>query len=158
VRTPAGIDPRAPLVRYVPSDLSRRSTELEELYEAIWGLGGPTVVWTDEAMAVSHANWAPRYFDLIQQQGAQLGIGHLVCSQRPVDVAPSSRTEADHIFLFVPVPHRLNLDPLAVEVGLSTAELERDMRELQEQEGEHSFLWYSRRDNELVHCAPVPLE
>jgi hypothetical protein len=155
VRDPDAIDPAAELIHYIPPLLDR--AHFEQLYERIWYLGGPMVVWTDEAMAVSNKSWAPRFFDLIQQQGGGLGIGHIVCSQRPVDVALSARTQAEHLFAFVPAGSRLDVDPLAREIGTSSDALFARLTELQAHEGDHSFLWWQRGAGDPVDCAPVPL-
>jgi hypothetical protein len=158
VRAVGSIDWSAPLIHYIPSQLDRG--EYEELYEALWrhGYAGPPLfIWTDEAMGVTEKNWAPQGLRLIIQQGASHGIGHLAVSQRPVEVWPGLRTEAEHYFMFVPRPHPLNAKALSEVVGLPQPELERRFDELQAAEGDHAFLWYSVAGHQLLDCAPIPL-
>lgn len=153
-RSVAAIDWAADVVRYVPAQLDRG--EYEELYDALARAGGPMVIWLDEAMGPTTGSWQPAGMRIIVTQGAALGVGHWACSQRPVDIAANLRTEAEHIFMFVPTPHPLNLDALAPDVGVPSRELAERFRALHEQEGEHSFLWYARSSHELLDCAPVP--
>jgi hypothetical protein len=153
-RRPRDIDPKAELVHYIPSALTR--AEYNELYERVFALGGPMVVWLDEAMGPTTQNWWPEKMAIIVQQGAELQIGHWACSQRPVAIAPVLRTEAEHYFMFVPRPHYLNVDALALEVGTASSELNPLFDQLQAQEGEHSFLWYCKETHELVPCSPIP--
>ena len=153
-RAVAAIDWQAPVVHYIPSRLDR--DELEELYNALWQAGGPMVVWLDEAMGVTEKGWAPWGMRMIVQQGAARQIGHWACSQRPVEVWPGLRTEAEHYFMFVPQPHPLNIKAMAPIVGMPDHELARRFVELHGHEGDYSFLWYSVADHELADCAPLP--
>ncbi len=155
VRDPARIDPAAPLVHYIPAQLDR--SEYEDLYETLWRQGGPCFIWLDEAMGgATEKNWAPQGLRLIVQQGRAHGIGHMAVSQRPVEVWPGLRTEAEHYFMFVPKPHPLNSQALSEVVSCSRPELEARYVDLHVREGDHSFLWYSVRDHELADCAPLP--
>ncbi len=153
-RQVAHIDPAAPLIHYIPTGLDHQ--EYEDLYRALWQLGGPMVIWLDEAAGPTSKSRWPAHMAVTIQQGAARGIGHWACAQRPVDIAPVLRTEAEHCFMFVPRPHNLNLQALAVEVALSVDELAHRFDDLLNQEGEHSFLWYCRGTHELLDCAPIP--
>jgi hypothetical protein len=108
-------------------------------------------------MGVTEKNWAPWGLRMIVQQGASHDVGLLAVSQRPVDVWPGLRTEAEHVIMFVPRPHPLNAQPLSEVVGIPRADLERRFDELQAAEGEHAFLWYSLASHELLDCAPIPV-
>lgn len=154
VRSVRQIDPKAPLIHYMPS----RGTQEEfvELYDALWELGGPMVIWLDEAMGPTTKGRWPEKMALAVTQGAQRQIGHWACSQRPVDIAPCLRTEAEHYFMFVPRPHPLNIKALALEVGMPDRELEQHFDHIQQSEGDHSFLWYCKQTHQLVACAPIP--
>ena len=131
--------------------------EYTELYEHVFALGGPMVVLLDEAMGPTTKNKWPLKMAQIVQQGAELKIGHWACSQRPVDIAPVLRTEAEHYFMFVPRPHPLNVKALALEVGTPDQELAALFDQLQAQEGDHAFLWYCKQTHELLPCAPIPV-
>lgn len=153
------IDWTAPVVLFRPPTMSREV--YAELYAALLAAGGPTVVWLDEARGVTTSNYAPDGLLLVQMQGRRLGIGHLVCCQRPYNVAVELRTEAEHFFIFGPLSKR-DADALADEIGridkraLTGEQLARMLDELDAEHGRHAFLWYDRRMRELRHCEPVP--
>lgn len=155
IRRAHELDPREPLLHFIPR--TTKMDELEEVYARLWEIGGPTVVWLDEAMGPTTQNRWPEHMAITIQQGAQRGVGHWACSQRPVAIAPPLRTEAEHIFAFVPRPHMLNIQALSLEFGMGADELAYRFDELQSSQGDYSFLWYCRATNELAGCAPIPL-
>lgn len=160
VSDPAAIDWSSPVVNFVPASFDR--DVFEELYQRIRVVGGPTVVWLDEAYGVTKSNYAPDALLIVQQQGAELGIGHLVCSQRPYNIAVPLRSEAEHVYMFVPPGTFRDIECLAEEVGeqdghaFTGRDLRDRLRALGEREGPHSFLWYCRATGELTDCAPIP--
>jgi hypothetical protein len=153
VRDPRQLDPAARLVHYVPVTLERRPYAV--FYEHVWHLAGPTWLWDDEGAATTTGNYAPIYSDVYQQQGAAHGKGRGVLTQRPVDIRPNLRTEAEHVIVFVPPPAWPDLRVLALEFGRDPGELQRFMRDLQAHEGDHSFVWWHRGTGELAACAPL---
>lgn len=159
VRDVARIDWAAPIIHYIPTRFT--PDEYEELYEAVFFAGGPMLVYTDESGGVgpTKAGFAPRYLTALQAQGAQLGMGHIYCAQRPKNIASELRTECEHCFLIGPPPPKIDIDTLAADLGVQGGgtELTRRIREAREHEGEYAFLWYSRAGDELVTCAPIPL-
>jgi hypothetical protein len=162
-RHPRDLDPAARVVHYVPVTLDRgrppragvEPTGAELFYRDVWHMAGPTWLWDDEAAAVTTGNYAPVYSDVYQQQGAGLGKGRGVLTQRPVDIRPNLRTEAEHVFVFTPPPAWPDLRILALEFGRDPGELQRLMRDLAAHEGPHSFVWWHRGTGELAACAPL---
>jgi hypothetical protein len=163
VRDPARLDPAARLVHYVPVTLARGApargarepTGYERFFRDVWHMLGPTVLWDDEAAAWSTGNYAPEHSDVYQQQGGGKGKGRLVLTQRPVDIRPNLRTEAEHVFVFTPPPAWPDLRVLALEFGRDPGELQRFLRDLASHEGPHSFVWWHRGTGELTACAPL---
>jgi hypothetical protein len=153
------IDWTAPVVNYVPSTAAQE--EYEALYQAILAHGGPTTVWLDEAFGPTSGNKAPPSLLVVQQQGAGRGIGHLVCSQRPANIAVPLRTEAEHIFVFVPPISYDDLGALARELAeiddapAGPRELRELLREVQAAHGDYSFIWWHRGSGELIVCEPL---
>lgn len=152
-RSVDAIDWTAPVVNFIPPTME--APVFEELYAAIWRVPGPTVVWLDEAYGPTKAGWAPVYLRVLQQQGAEHEKGHVVCSQRPQNIATELRTECEHLLIFGPPPSKRDLDLLAIEVGIAPDELAARIRALRVELGDYAFLWYSRADDELVNCAPL---
>jgi len=159
VYDPGAIDWGAPVVVFRPASMSREV--FAELYDQILAAGGPTVVWLDEARGVTTSNYAPDGLLIVQMQGRRLGIGHLVCCQRPYNVAVELRSEAEHFFVFGPLSKR-DADALAEEIGrvngrpFTGEQLASALDRLHDQHGRHAFLWYDRRSRELAECEPVP--
>lgn len=150
----AAIDWAAPVVDFIPRTMDRRL--FEDLYEAIFSHGGPRVVWLDEAMAVTRANYAPDRLLLVQQQGDRLGIGHLYCSQRPQEIAGALKSECEHIFVCGSVFTARDLQALSAEMGMSGDQLGAQLRDLHAEHGDYAFLWYCRSTGELEWCEPLP--
>lgn len=156
-RMPEELDLAAPVSHYIPSELE--DEEYEELFKALWFAGGPRMIWLDESTGPTRKNWAPKYLRQIVQQGREPSeIGVLACSQRPVNVESTLRTEAEHVFIFVPRPIKLDLKTLAGDIGTDPDVLAREIDQLLAHEGPHSHLWYCRRLDRLFHCAPLPPE
>jgi hypothetical protein len=155
-RHPLSIDWDQPIIHYIPSVLDRG--EYEQLYDEIWAhRGPPMLVWLDEAMGPTMAGYGPPGMNLVVQQGAGLRMGHFACSQRPQNIAMGLRTEAEHIFVFVPAIHHRDLEELAREMAISSQELADRLRALKDTEGDHSFIWYCRASNEIIELAPLDL-
>lgn len=155
-RSPAELDLAAPLSHYVPTELS--DGEYSELFDRLWAARGPRVILLDESYGPTRAGYAPKGLRLIVQQGRRHDMGLIACTQRPVNIESTLRTEAQHVFIFVPHPPMLDLRTLAGDMGLEPESLRRELAELLADEGEFSHLWYRRRRAELVRCAPLPAE
>ena len=156
VYDPAHIDWSAPLVDFIPRSMER--DVFEEVYRGVFEHAGPRVVWLDEAMGPTRANYAPPHLDLLQQQGGGLGLGHFYLSQRPQNIAMSLRSEAEHIFMFGTTFTKRDRDVLGAEMGLSGDQLAERMRQAADELGDYAFLWYDRNQGELTDCRPLPAE
>lgn len=152
-RSVQAIDWSAPLVDFIPPTIEPEV--FEELYRVMWSVPGPTVAWLDEAYGPTKGGYAPVYLRVWQQQGSQPGKGHLICSQRPQNIATELRTESEHIIVIGPPPIRRDLELLAAEMGIGPDELAERIRDLRAELGDYAFLWYSRLDHELVDCEPL---
>lgn len=160
-RYPEDLDLNAPVSHYIPSE--QTDEEYEQLFERLWFAGGPRLIHLDESTGPTRKGWAPRRLRSIVQQGRDcsgpdVGIGLLALSQRPVNVEATLRTEAEHVFIFVPRPIKLDLKTLAGDIGTDPDVLARELDALLAHEGPHSHLWYCRRQDKLYHCAPLPPE
>jgi hypothetical protein len=165
VADPGSIDWTAPLIDWVPPSFQRGV--FEAFYEALWQHRGvPTVVWTDEGAAITSASYAPDGLVLVQQQGAEWDMGHIVCAQRCRNIKMELRTEADEFYIW-PGLSQPDLDWLAAEISevdgqqFAGWDLRRRLRELEETypaaEGEncHAFLRWRRSGSVLEDCEPL---
>jgi hypothetical protein len=155
-RSAEELDLAAPVSHFIPGSLDEKV--YEDVFQRLWHAGGPRVIWLDESYGPTRKGYAPEGLRLIVQQGREHDIGLLACSQRPVNVEVTLVSEAEHVFIFVPRPMRKDLETLAANIGIETEELGRELNELLAQEGEHSHLWYCRRQDQLYRCAPLPAE
>lgn len=153
-RSPAELDLQAPVSHFVPVHLS--DDEYTEVFDRIWFAGGPRVVLLDESFGPTRAGYAPKGLRLIVQQGTAKGFGLVACTQRPVNIESTLRTEAEHVIIFVPSPPMLDIRTLAGDIGQEPDQLKRELESLQREEGLHSHLWYRRRSAQLVRCSPLP--
>lgn len=153
-RAPYELDLAAPLSHYIPSELE--DEEYEELFRRLWFAGGPRVIWLDESAGPTKAGWAPKFLRFIVQQGREHDIGLIACSQRPVNVETTLRSEAEHVFMFVPRTTKRDVDTIAGDIGREAAEVAGQLDSLLAEEGLWSHLWYCRNTNELIRCAPLP--
>jgi hypothetical protein len=147
---------RLPAIRYVPSVDDQ--DEWDAVYAALFEHGRATrrglVILTDEVDSVGTANRYPRGLRLIQKQGAALGIGHQYFMQRPVEVPRPLITEATHIFVVAPPLLTDDLDTIARQLRISAAELAERLSAYPP----HGFLWFDRRNDELIDCPPLTPE
>jgi hypothetical protein len=153
-RSPAELDLAAPLSHFIPSSLT--DAEYEEVFHRLFYAGGPRVIWLDESYGPTRKNYAPQGLRLIVQQGREHDIGLIACSQRPVNVEVTLVSEAEHVFVFVPRPITKDLETIAANIGVETSALARNLDQLLAGEGQHSHLWYCRRQDQLYDCAPLP--
>lgn len=153
-RTPGELDLAAPVSHYIPSQLE--DEEYEELFRLLWFAGGPRVILLDESAGPTKAGWAPKYLRFIVQQGREHEIGLIANSQRPVNVESTLRSEAEHVFMFVPRTTKKDVEAMAGDIGREPAEIAGQLDSLLAEEGLYSHLWYCRNTNELIRCAPLP--
>jgi hypothetical protein len=150
------IDWRAPVIHFA----SERGdpAEFDELFDRAYRQRGPMVVAVHELgdLCDYQPNRTPPAFRRYLSMGAAHGLGLLGASQRPVEMPRRARTEAEHVFAVVP---RLDPDDVAVVarmMNLPPERLGRDLDELQQAHGLHSFLWFDRRSRSLAGYQPLP--
>jgi hypothetical protein len=154
----AAIDWRAPVIhlRLEPGDIDA----VEQLFRLAFEHRGPLVLGVHELADLCdyRPHLAPRHLRRYLAQGAAHGLGLLGASQRPVEMPVRSRTETQHVFVFVPRLAGDDVEAIARMVGLSTRELERELDERQAEDGLHSFLWFDRREGKLTAWPPLTAE
>jgi hypothetical protein len=152
-RSPQELDLQAPVSHYVPTTLE--DDEYSELFDLLWFARGPRVIWLDESFGPTRAGYAPKGLRLIVQQGTKHDLGLIACTQRPVNIESTLRTEPEHVFLFVPSLTMLDLKTIAPDIGQEPDRLKREMDQLLQAEGLFSHVWYCRRTGTLHRCAPL---
>jgi hypothetical protein len=155
-RRPEELDLAAPVSHYVPTTLE--PDEYEELFSLLWQAKGPRMIWLDECFGPTKAGFAPQGLRLIVQQGARHDIGLIACTQRPVNIESTLRTEPEHIFVFVPALSMIDLKSIAPDMSLESWRLKAELEQLLDQEGLFSHLWYCRRTGALHRCSALPHE
>jgi energy-coupling factor transporter ATP-binding protein EcfA2 len=143
-----------PIVHFVPSGFSRES--LEDACQVVWETPGPWRWWIDEAAAISAPNWIPQGLMLAATQGRRPQKTLLVLTQRVHAIHPVLRSEAKHVYVFVPPPIELDLKALAGHVRREASELDAQLRHAHSTLGDFSHLWYVQDTDELRVCAPLP--
>lgn len=154
-REPGALDLQAPVSHYVPSTLE--DPEYEELFEILWWARGPRVILLHEAFGPTRSGYAPKGLRHILQQGTKHDLGLIACTQRPVNIEATLRTEAEHVMLFVPALTMIDLKTIAPDIGQEPFTLRRELEQLRDREGLFSHLWYCRRTGTLHPCAPLPM-
>lgn len=167
VHNVADIDWSQRVINFVPASFGR--DVFEELYAAAWAHRGvPTIIWLDEAAAVTSPGYAPDHLLVVQQQGGEWDMGHCVCAQRCKNIKMELRTEAEEFYIW-PGLSQPDLDWLADEIGEIDGEpfdgqdLRIRLRELAKlypappgsPVSSHAFLWWRRATGELVDCEPL---
>lgn len=96
--------PTQPCVVARPAPLEDRAEWLDGLCRLAY-YGQELILGIDEIVGIASANRPIRWLDAVQTQGRELGITTLICSQRPVGIPMTLRSEAEHVLVF-----SLNLD------------------------------------------------
>jgi energy-coupling factor transporter ATP-binding protein EcfA2 len=156
-RSPAelAIAMHQPVVHYVPSGFER--DELEEACQIVWETPGPYIWWVDETSEVSSPSWVPRGLRNGVTQGRKDKKLILALVQRIAESHPVFRSQAEHVFIFVPTPVALDLKMIAGSIRREPDVLEAELVSLHEEFGDFAHLWYVRETDELRRCAPIPL-
>jgi energy-coupling factor transporter ATP-binding protein EcfA2 len=155
-RTPAELRARLPdpLIHYVPASFDRE--RLEEACQIVWDTPGPYVWWVDEAAGLTNANYCPEGLKLCVTQGRSHRKMVIAITQRLAESHPVFRSQAEHIFIFVPPPVMLDLKAIAGNMRREANVIDNELKLLQQQEGDYSHLWYVLDGDDLRRCAPLP--
>lgn len=146
---------RDPLVHYVPSGFDR--DQLEEACQIVWETPGPYVWWVEDVAELTNPGYCPAGLRLCAVAGRAKKKMLIVTIQRLAETHPVFRSQSEHIFIFVPPPILLDLRTVAGNIGREAFDLDRQLRELQEEHGLYSHLWFVRDTDELRRCAPLPV-
>jgi DNA helicase HerA-like ATPase len=149
------IDWSRPIIHY--QDRGEGADEMQELFAACYARRRLMVAVHELSdVCAFRAARTPPAFDSYVSKGRALGLGLLAGSQRPFDIPMRAKTEADHVFAFVP---RFQLEQdhraAAITLGADPAMLARQLDEVQETLGEHAFVHFDRRDRVLEACQPL---
>lgn len=144
-----------PLVHYVPASFDKQARE--EAWEIVHATPGPMIEWVDETSEETNPSYCPEGLRLDVTQGRAHRKLVLALCQRVAESHPVFRSQAEHVFIFVPPPIELDLKAIGASIGREASVLEQALRELHAEHGEYSHLWYVRETDELRRCAPVPV-
>lgn len=123
--------------------LSERSPEHYDAFFRWIFERGNTILWVDEIYSICEGQEIPFYLKALLTQGAALGIGVWICTQRPKFVPNFCFSEAEHFFVF-----RLNLEEDRAKVASWAGKSVMD-----NPPGKHGF-WYVNPD--MDHPVLVP--
>lgn len=162
VHEPEAIDWTAPLIHYQPAPGSDHR-QYEPIFQAAFTRRGLVVCAHELGALVDYnAQRAGRYLISYLSQGARLGLGALVGTQRPVWIPVSGQTEAQHVVVFVPQLARAednkaaadNISPVEGQT-FYTDDLLSELAALGQQSGTYSFLWKDRKTGLLHSFGPL---
>lgn len=151
------IDWRAPIVHYVPGEDVRG--DAQRFFGAAFRQPRPLVVAVHELadLCEYRANATPAAVNRYIRQGAAHGKGLLGASQRPVEMPVSSRSEPEHVFVFVPRLAPDDMEAVARMMHMrSTAELEQLVSRAHQDLGDYAFVYFNRLANDVKLCPPLP--
>lgn len=112
---------------------------------------GRTCLWLDEVGELCPVRCLP-HTDLLLHQGRHRHLTVLFCGPRPVDLNPLVLSQSDWVFIF-DVPHDLDIDRLALVLGIPKLELRALIRSL----GEHEFLGFNAITREITVFPALPV-
>jgi energy-coupling factor transporter ATP-binding protein EcfA2 len=145
-----------PVVHFVPGAFDRGS--LEDACRIVWETPGPWRWWIDEAAQMSSPSWLPEGLMLAATQGRRPNKCLLILTQRVHAIHPVLRSEAKHIYVFVPAPIELDLKAIAGHVRREASDLDAQLRDAHAKHGDFSHLWYVQDTDELRVCTPLPFD
>lgn len=105
---------------------------------------GRTCIWLDEVGEICPVRCLP-HTDLLLHQGRHRNLTVLFCGPRPVAINPLVLSQSDWVFIF-DLPHELDVDRVAIVLGIPQLELRQLIRSL----GEHEFIGYHAVTREIT--------
>lgn len=144
-----------PIVHYIPAPGDKQA--LEEACLIVWETPGPYVWWVDEGTECSSPNYVPAGLRAAAVMGRAQKKLLLVLTQRLAEIHPVFRSQAEHVYIFVPAPIELDLKAISGAINREVALLAQELTELHAEHGDYSHLWYVRSTDELRRCAPVDI-
>jgi hypothetical protein len=145
-----------PVVHYIPASFDR--DQLEEACQIVWVTPGPYIWWIDETSELTNANYCPEGLRLAVTQGGKKQKLVLALTQRLAESHPVFRSQAEHVFLFVPSPIELDRKAIAGAIRREQTFIDKELTELHAEHGDYSHLWYVRDGDELRRMKPIPME
>jgi energy-coupling factor transporter ATP-binding protein EcfA2 len=149
------IDWTAPWVHYQPT--AGDAEEAQRFFAAVHGRRRIiTIVHELGDTCDFQPNRTPPALNAGFSKGVAMGQGIWGGSQRPFQIPSRAKSEAAHVFLFVP---RFQLEDdlraAALAIGRNPRELGGQLDEVQRELGDHAFLHFDRRDGTLEACEPL---
>ena len=111
---------------------------------------GKTCLWIDEVGEVTRSGVTPANFRRALHHGRHKQLTLLLAGPRPVDVNPLCVSQADHVFVFH-LPNPADAKRVAEMIGWPPKLFEKAIHDL----GDHEFLWWSTKAQELTHLPPL---
>lgn len=152
VRLPASVEGEPRAFVYVPDPGA--VDYLDNIDRAI-GLAlhnRKTLLWIDEVGEVTRAGKTPPNFRRALHHGRHRQLTLILAGPRPKDVDPLCVSQADHAFVFH-LPNPADRARVAENIGWPPKELDRAVHDL----GDHEFLWWCTKTQELTHLPALPL-
>lgn len=152
---PDAIDWRSAIVHYRdggggPKEMQRLFTALHQRRRLV------TCVHELSDVCDYHAGRTPPAFNSYVSKGRALGQGLLAGSQRPFEVPSRAKSEADHVFVFVPrFPLEQDHKAAAQAINMTPDALARALDQALGELGPHSFIHFDRAGGRTVICEPL---
>ena len=157
VSDPEAIDWREPLIHYQTATTG--VDEIDGLFTAANERRNLVIAVHELGDLCEHStNKTPASVNRYLAQGRAWGRGLIGASQLPVDMPKRAKTEAGHIFVFVPPLGKEHLAVVAGAIeGISVDELKAELEAIEREHGEHTFLYFRKgRGGECTVWEPLP--
>lgn len=153
----AAIDWREPIIHFVTQ--TSEVEEIDEIFQVLNTRQNISVCVHELGDLCGHStNRTPASVNRYYSQGGAWGRGIIGASQLPVDMPKRAKTEAQHVFTFVPPLTEDDLKTIArMLAGIDAAELKTLIEETEREHGQYSFLWFQKSARaEPVAYPPLP--
>lgn len=151
------IDWKAPVIHFVAQ--TDDPAELEPIFATARDRKQPISICAHEMgdLCNFNAQGTPPAISSYISKARAWGGGFMGGSQRPVEMPVRGKTEVQHVFVVVPPQGDDELQAIArIGLGLSKNELRELLRRVQQEHGDHSFVWFRKGVQEPLICKPLP--